>query len=182
MSVLLNMLTEYAIMEHSISREEIEKGLKKNHIPYSESASKGLKIYDYSDLNDSHTYIVQVKENKITSIYELLVDDDVRIFYNSEFSSMYKMFCITLLNLAKENCEIGFQSLKNTITSSKEFENTDYGFVLMEDKILLKVGIGQDYRWQFCAELKFLDKDTVIINYIKDYARDLFIYGDNNEF
>ena len=91
---------------------------------------------------------------------------------------MYQMFCITLKELAKENCEINYNSLKNTIESL----NIDYGYIPMDDKILLKAGVGQDCRWQFCAELKFLNKETVTISYIKDYARDLFIYGDNNEF
>lgn len=182
MSILLNTLTEYAIMEHSITREEVEKGLEKNHIPYSNSAANGIKIYDFSNLADQHEIIVHIKDNKITSIFEILEDDDIKLYYGHECSKMYQMFCITLKELAKENCEINYNSLKNTIESLREFENIDYGYVPMDDKILLKAGVGQDCRWQFCAELKFLDKDTVMISYIKDYARDLFIYGDNNEF
>jgi hypothetical protein len=169
-------------MEHSITKEEVEKGLEKNHIPYSNSAANGIKIYDFSNLTDQHEIIVHIKDNKITSIFEILEDDDIKLYYGHECSKMYQMFCITLKELAKENCEINYNSLKNTIESLSNFENIDYGYVLMDDKILLKAGVGQDCRWQFCAELKFLDENTVMINYIKDYARDLFIYGDNNEF
>ena len=181
MSVLLNTLTEYAIMEYCITREEIENGLIKNHIPYTESASDGIKIYDFSDLNDRHDFIIHVKDNRITSIYEILEDDDVKIYYGCECDKMYQMFCVTLLELAKENCEISYKSLRNTIESLREFIDMDYGLVPMEDKVLLKAGSASYYRWQFCAELKFLDEDLVMINYIKDYARNLFIYGDNNE-
>ena len=181
MSMLLNTLTEYAIMEYNITREEIEEGLTKNHIPYTESASNGIKIYDFSDLNDRHDFIVHVKDNKITSIYEILEDDDVKIYYGRECDKMYQMFCITLLELAKENCEISYKSLKNTINSLREFVDIDYSFVPMDDKTLLKAGTGSYDRWQYCAELKFLDDDRVMINSIKDYARDLYIYGDNNE-
>lgn len=185
MNTVMNILMEYAVNEYDLTKEELMAGLEKNHIPYTETASGNTKIYNFSDDAIAREYIVAIKESKIVDIYEILDYDnqEIKVYYEKRYQAMYELAHITLLDMAKENCELSLESLKNTIYTMNEIE---FGLERSYDdsKIHMKIGAERYLNWQFGIKLKFTSESTVKILSIKDYARKLFLYGkfgDGNE-
>ena len=182
--MLLNILMDYAINKREITKEELEKGLEKNHIPYVQTASGNTKIFNFAPEAKIKEYIVKITDNVITSIYQIVEYDEIELIYDYEYHSMYELLCITLVELAKENCEMTYNSLKHTInnlvtsngeTDQVEFLGMEYDF---GRRIVLKIGPRSALKWHFSLKVKFINEDSVRIEHIKHYTRDVYLYGE----
>lgn len=182
--MLLNILMDYAINKRKITKEELEKGLEKNHIPHTQTASGNTKIFNFAPNAKIKEYIVRITDDTITSIYQIVDNDEIELIYDYEYHSMYELLCITLVELAKENCEMTYSSLKRTInnlttsngeTNKVELLEMEYDF---GRQIVLKIGPRKALKWHFSLQVRFVNEDSVKIEHIKHYTRDVYLYGE----
>lgn len=182
--MLLNILMDYAINKRKITKEELEKGLEKNHIPHTQTASGNTKIFNFAPNARIKEYIVRITDDVITSIYKIVDADEIELIYDYEYHSMYELLCITLVELAKENCEMTHSSLKHTINNlvTSNGETNRVEFLEMEydlgKQIVLKIGPRTDLKWHFSLKVRFINEDSVKIEHIKHFARDVYLYGE----
>lgn len=182
--MLLNILMDYAINKRKITKEELVKGLEKNHIPHTQTASGNTKIFNFAPNAKIKEYIVRITDDVITSIYQIVGDDEIELIYDYEYHSMYELLCITLVELAKENCEMTHSSLKRTINNlvTSNGETNRVEFLEMESdydrQVILKIGPKTDLKWHFSLKVRFINEDSVKIEHIKHFTRDVYLYGE----
>lgn len=194
MKTILNTLIQNAVNNNKISKQNIIVELNKNNIAYTEGYDETIEyimIYDINH-NNLEKFEIAIQDSELLFIVKVYNDYqfdtdcsvDGHSVYDKNYHEMYDLIYDTLYEIAKEDCEINFSSLQNTLenfTFKNKSAESKLDFVYLNsaknNERIIKIGLDHVMCWQFQLGLTRLPNNIVKINYIKDHIRDYFIYG-----
>lgn len=197
MKTILNALIQNAVNNNKISKQNIVTELNKNNIAYTEGYDETIEyimIYDINH-NNLEKFEIAIQGSELLFIIKVYnVYNDYQFYnnysvdghsvYDKNYHEMYSLIYDTLYEIAKEDCEINFSSLQNTLDNfafKNKSAESKLDFVYLDsaknNERIIKIGLDNIMCWQFQLGLTRLPNNIVKINYIKDHIRDYFIYG-----
>ena len=185
MKILLRELTRKGINEETVTPQDVIVKLKENHIKYCEGKFDAITDYVImfgSNPNNQRRYRIYFQDSKIISIYRLNLDgEDCEPVFDRQYLEMYDLVLNTLYDFANAECEMSYNSFKNTLENMKFKHGAEYSkleFLVMDynmgTEVVVKIGMSFSAYWQYAIYFtcSSLYDDAVTVVKIKDFSID----------
>ena len=190
MKTILKELIRKGINEETVVIKDIINEFAQQHITYCEG--KFDAITDYVTVFEPNIrqekYRINFQDSKIVSIYRLNIDgEDCEPVFDRQYIEMYDLIHNTLYDFADAECEMSYNSFKNTLESMKfDKYGTEYSvleYIVLDYNLgteaVVKIGLNSSPYWQYAIYFTCpsIFDDTVMVTRIKDYGINYDIYS-----
>lgn len=191
MKIILKELIRKGINEETVVIKDVINEFAQQHITYCEG--KFDAITDYVTVFESHVlrqekYRINFQDSKIVSIYRLNTEGkDCEPVFDRQYIEMYDLVHNTLYDFADAECEMSYNSFKNTLDNMKFYkhgaEYSELEYIVLDYKmgteVIVKIGVNSSSYWQYAIHFacSSIFDDTVTITRIQDYGMNSDMYS-----